>query len=202
MKFASGSGVDDLVAHNLSAQDVIDALKKENIEFPGGRIESAKRELVVKTQGRISDVADFQNLIVKQVDSQVVRLREVAFVEDGVEDQRSLARLNGQPAVSLSVRQQSGTNMVAVAEEAKKQLDKVRADLPAGYDLLVVQDLSEFVKKSVNEAQGELLRGGSLAVLVILLFLRSFRGAFVSAVTIPATIISTYAFMLADGLSR
>lgn len=193
--------VDDLVAHNLSAQDVIDALKKENIEFPGGRIESAKRELVVKTQGRIKNVADFQDLIVQQVDSQVVRLREVAFVEDGVEDQRSLARLNGQPAVSLSVRQQSGTNMVAVAEEAKKQLDKVRSELPEGYGLLVVQDLSEFVKKSVNEAQGELLRGGSLAVLVILIFLRSFRGAFISAVTIPATIISTYAFMLAMGFT-
>lgn len=193
--------VNDLAAHNLSAQDVIDALKKENIEFPGGRIESAQRELVVKTQGRIKKVVDFQDLIVKQIDSQVIRLREVAFVEDGVEDQRSLARLNGQPAVSLSVRQQSGTNMVAVAEEAKKQLDKVRSELPAGYELLVVQDLSEFVKKSVNEAQGELLRGGGLAVLVILIFLRSFRGAFISAVTIPATIISTYAFMLAMGFT-
>lgn len=193
--------VDDLVAHNLSAQDVIDALRKENIEFPGGRIESAKRELVVKTQGRIKQIADFQDLIVKQVDSQVVRLREVAFVEDGVEDQRSLARLNGQPAVSLSVRQQSGTNMVAVAVEAKKQLEAVRAELPADHELLIVQDLSDFVKKSVDEAQGELLRGGGLAVLVILIFLRSFRGAFISAVTIPATIISTYAFMLAMGFT-
>jgi hydrophobic/amphiphilic exporter-1 (mainly G- bacteria), HAE1 family len=109
--------------------------------------------------------------------------------------------LNGRPAVSLAVRQQSGMNMVAVAKEAQRELAKIRGELPAGYDLLVVQDLSEFVQKSVKEAQGELLRGGSLAVLVILLFLRSFRGAFVSAVTIPATIVSTYAFMLAMGFT-
>ncbi len=193
--------VDDLMAHNLSAQDVIDTLRKENIEFPGGRIESAKRELIVKTRGRIDNVADFQDLIVHQQGAKVVRLREVAFVEDGIEDQRSLARLNGRPAVSLSVRQQSGTNMVGIAADALAELDKIRARLPPGYELLVVQDLSEFVKQSVNEAQGELLRGGTLAILVILLFLRSFRGAFVSAVTIPATIISTYAFMLAMGFT-
>lgn len=192
---------DDLMAHNLSAQDVIDSLRTENIEFPGGRIESAKRELVVKTHGRITDVSDFQNLIVRNHGVETVRLREVAFVEDGIEDQRSLARLNGQPAVSLSVRQQSGTNMVGIAADALQELDRLRANLPKGYKLAVVQDLSLFVKKSVREAQTELLRGGTLAVLVILLFLRSFRGAFVSAVTIPATIISTYAFMLAMGFT-
>ncbi len=91
--------------------------------------------------------------------------------------------------------------MVRIASEALDELDKIRANLPDGYTLSVVQDLSLFVKKSVREAQSELLRGGILAVLVILLFLRSFRGAFVSAVTIPATIISTYAFMLAMGFT-
>ena len=192
---------DDLMAHNLSAQDVIDSLRTENIEFPGGRIESAKRELVVKTHGRMSDVSDFQNLIIRQRGPDLVRLREVAFVEDGIEDQRSLARLNGQPAVSLSVRQQSGTNMVRIASEALDELDDLRENLPEGYQLTVVQDLSLFVKKSVDEAESELLRGGALAVIVILLFLRSFRGAFVTAVTIPATIISTYAFMLAMGFT-
>ena len=191
----------DLVAHNLSAQDVIDALQKENVEFPGGRIESDRRELVVKTRGRMETVAQFQDLIVFRHGPQIVRLNEVAFVEDGLEDQRSLARLNGQPAVSLSVRQQSGTNMVAVADEAKRQLDVIRAELPPGYRLLIVQDMSDFVQSSIDEAQSELIRGGCLAVLVILLFLRSFRGAFVAAVTIPATIIATYAFLLAMGFT-
>jgi HAE1 family hydrophobic/amphiphilic exporter-1 len=193
--------VDDLIAYNLAAQDVVETLRKENVEFPGGRIESDKRELIVKTRGRVENVPDFKNLIVRQNGPNLVRLHQVAYVEDGIEDQRSLARLNGQPAVSISVRQQSGTNMVAIANQALAELDKIRANLPAGHDLLVVQDLSHFVKQSVNEAQSELLRGGTLAILVILFFLRSFRGAFVAAVTIPATIISTYAFMLAMGFS-
>ncbi len=192
---------DDLVAHNLAAQDVVDAVRKGNIEFPGGRIETGKRELVVKTRGRLSSVEQFRRMVVAHRDGSVVRLDQVAFVEDGAEEQRSLARLNGQPAVALAVRQQSGTNMVAVAREVKGELDKVRRELPADYELLVVQDNSEFVEDSIQEAQNELLRGGGLAVLVILLFLRSLRGSLVAAVTIPATIISTYAFMLAMGFT-
>jgi len=193
--------LEDMKAFNLSAQDVIDGLKKENIEFPGGRIEAGSRELVVKTRGRVPEVADFKSLIVALRQRAVVRLGDVAFIEDGMEDQRSLARLNGVSAVSMAVRQQSGTNMVAIADVVKAQLDKIRDTLPDDYKLLVIQDLSTFVQSSVDEAQGELLRGGTLAVLVILLFLRSFRGAFVSAVTIPATIVSTYAFMLAMGFT-
>lgn len=191
----------DLVAHNLSAQDVVDTLRKGNVEFPGGRIETGRQEYVVKTRGRLSRVDDFRRLVVANRNDAVVRLEQVAFIEDGLEDQRSLARLNGQPAVALSVRQQSGTNMVAVAREVGSQLDAVRASMPDRYKLLVVQDNSKFVEASINEAQGELLRGGTLAVLVILLFLRSLRGSLVAAVTIPATIISTYAFMLAMGFT-
>lgn len=193
--------VQDLKSHGLSAQDVIDCLKKENVEFPGGRIESESGEMVVKARGRVERVGDFRDLVVARQPGGLVRLRDVAFVEDGMEDERSIARLNGDRAVSLSVRQQSGTNMVTVAGEVKAKLDAIRAELPEGYELLVIQDLSEFVSASVDEAQGELLRGGCLAVLVILLFLRSLRGAFVSAVTIPATIISTYAFMMAMGFT-
>jgi HAE1 family hydrophobic/amphiphilic exporter-1 len=193
--------LDDLKARSLSAQDVIDALKKENVEFPGGRIEAGARELVVETRGRVPQVADFRDLIVARRQQSVVRLHEVAVIEDGMEDQRSMARLNGVSAVSMSVRQQSGTNMVAVADVVKAKLDQIRSVLPEGHKLLVIQDLSTFVQSSVDEAQGELLRGGTLAVLVILLFLRSLRGAFVSAVTIPSTIVSTYAFMLAMGFT-
>ncbi len=191
----------DLVSHNLSAQDVVDTLRRGNVEFPGGRIETGRDEYVVKTRGRVAHVGDFRRLIVANRSDSVVRLEQVAFIEDGLEDQRSLARLNGQPAVALAIRQQSGTNMVGVARDVNSQLAAVRASMPEGYQLLVVQDNSQFVEASINEAQGELLRGGTLAVLVILLFLRSLRGSLVAAVTIPATIVSTYAFMLAMGFT-
>ncbi len=192
---------DDLTAYGVSAQDVIDTLRKSNAELPGGRVETAQRELVVKTRGKLQTVEQFKRLVVKESFGRFVRLEQVAIVEDGLEDQRSLARLNGQAAVALSVRQQSGTNMVGVAKQVKSELAEIEANMPTGYELLIVQDNSEFVESSVNEAQGELLRGGALAVLVILLFLRSIRGSLVAAVTIPATIISTYAFMLAFGFS-
>lgn len=193
--------VDDLMRYNLAAQDVVDAIREGNVELPGGRIKTERQELVVKTKGKVDTVDDFRRLTIVRREGRPIRLEQVAYVEDGLEDEQSLARLNGQPAVSLAVRQQSGANMVAVAREVKAALTELNSDIPAGYELLVVQDNSQFVEKSVDEAQGELIRGAGLAVAVILLFLRSWRGSLVAAVTIPATIISTYAFMLAMGFT-
>ena len=193
--------VDDLRSYALTASDVVEAIEKENVEYPGGRVETGARELVVKTKGRIERPADFENIVVAHRQATPIRLKDVATVEDGMEDFRSLSRLNSQRAVSLQVRRQSGENMLAVAAEVKKRLANVESNLPDQYELTMTQDLSLFVADSVNEAQGELLRGGVLAVLVILLFLRSWRGAFVAAVTIPTTIVTTYAFMLAFGFT-
>lgn len=193
--------VKDLIAHNLAAQDVVDMLKEGNVEFPGGRVETGRQELTVRTKGKIASAEGFRRMVVARRGGRPIRLEQVAYVEDGLEDERSIARLNGQSAISLSVRQQSGANMVGVAKAVKAELEGLREQLPVGYELLVVQDNSSFVESSVNEAQGELLRGAGLAVLVILCFLRSLRGSIVAAVTIPTTIISTYAFMLAIGFT-
>lgn len=193
--------VNDLVKHHLSAQDVIDSLREGNVELPGGRIETGRNELVVKTRGRVATVDQLQQLIVAEQDGRIVRLEQVAYLEDGLEDLQSMARLNGQPAVALSVRQQSGANMVAIAQLVRAEIDRIESTLPADYELLIVQDNAEFVEASVKDAQGELLRGGMLAVVVVLLFLRSLRGSLIVAITIPATIISTYAFMLAMGFT-
>lgn len=193
--------LDQLRAYNLAAQDVIDALQDENVEFPGGRIETPQRELVVKTKGEVERVTEFGELTIAKRQSGPIYLKDVAYVEDGMKDFRSLSRLNGERAVSLMVRRQSGTNLLAVAEAVKEQLGEVQQSLPQGYEIVLAQDLSIFVSQSVDEAQGELLRGGTLAVLVILLFLRSWRGSFVAAVTIPTTIIATYACMLGMGFT-
>jgi HAE1 family hydrophobic/amphiphilic exporter-1 len=192
---------DQLRAHGLTAKDVIDTLREEHAESPGGRIETESREIIVKTKGEVEKVEDFADLIITNRGGTPIRIRDVAWVEDGLEDRRSIARLNGRPAVSLEIRRQSGKNVLEVANRVKSELDKVRSQLPEGYQLIIAQDLSIFVDQSVGEAQGELLRGGVLAVLVILLFLRSWRGSLVAAITIPATIISTFAFMMAMGFT-
>jgi hydrophobic/amphiphilic exporter-1 (mainly G- bacteria), HAE1 family len=187
--------VDDLRTYGLAAPDVIDALRRENIEYPGGRVESENREVVIKTLGEMETVRQFEEIVIAYREGAPIRVRDVASVEDGQEDFRSLSRLNGQLAVSLLVRRQSGENLLTVADGVKAQLDEVRASLPTGYQLVLAQDLSIFVANSFNDTQGELLRGSFLAVLVILIFLRNPRGAFVAAVTIPTTIVATFTFI-------
>jgi HAE1 family hydrophobic/amphiphilic exporter-1 len=187
--------VDQLRARGLTAQDVIDRLRDENLEPPGGRVETPLREMIVKTKGKMQHVADFENLIVAMRGRAPIRLRDVAWVEDGLEDYRSLARLNGQRAVSLLIRRQSGSNTLAVANAVKQRIDDIRGTLPEGYRLTIAQDLSRYVQQSFDEARYELLRGGILAVVVIVFFLRSFRGSFIAAITIPTTVISTITFM-------
>jgi hydrophobic/amphiphilic exporter-1 (mainly G- bacteria), HAE1 family len=190
-----------LQQYGLSAQDVISALQRENIEIPGGRLENADREIVVKTKGKIDRIAKFSDLVIVRRAGNPIRIGDICYVEDGMEDERSLSRLNRVRAVSLLVRRQSGTNLVAVAENVKDALQEIRGKLPQNYDIVLAQDLSIFVRQSLDEAQSELIRGGLLAVFVILVFLLSWRGAFVAALTIPTTIVSTYAFMLVMGFS-
>lgn len=192
---------DRLRALGLTAEDVIDALSAENLELPGGRIETPDREVIVKTKGKVERAEQFGEIIVTRRAGAPIRVRDVAWVEDGMEDMRSVARLDGAQAVSLLVRRQSNTNMLRVAQAVKDRLNDVRRVLPEGYELNVAQDLTVFVEQSIDEAEGELLRGGILAVLVILFFLRSIRGSFVAGMTIPTTIIATYSFMLAMGFS-
>ena len=194
--------LDDMFRFGVTAQDIVDALRSEHVEVPGGRLELSTREIVVKTDAEAKTVRDFEELVVAYRQFAPVFLRDVATVEDGVEPARSLSRLNGRPAVSLLVRRQSGTNLVAVADRVKAALERIRTELlPEGYQLTLAQDLSTFVRQSVQEAQVELVRAAALAVLVVLAFLRSVRGAFVVAMTIPTTIIGTYALMYAFGFS-
>ena len=166
---------DRLRAMGLTAEDVIEALQAENVESPGGRIETRDREVIVKTKGKIERVEQFGELIVTRRSGVPIRLRDLAWIEDGMEDLRSIARLDGTRAVSILVRRQSGTNMLRVARAVKDRLADVRPTLPENFELTVAQDLSVFVEQSIDEAEGELLRGGVLAVLVSLFFLRIVR---------------------------
>jgi len=193
---------DMLRAYNLAIGDVLDALARENLEPPSGRVETGPKEVIVKTKGKFQRVEDFRQLVVTTRGGVPIYLRDVAWVEDGQEDFRSLARLNGRRAVALLVRRQSGQNVVQVADAVKRRVAELKqAAAEKGYQLIVAQDTSTFIRRSISEAQWELVRGGALAVLVILLFLRSLRGSFVAAVTIPTTIIATYAFVLAMGFT-
>jgi HAE1 family hydrophobic/amphiphilic exporter-1 len=189
---------DRLAAYSLAMDDVVRALQSENLEVPGGRIETRDHELVVRTRGRIQRPEEFGAIVVAERPAGPIYVRDVAMVEDGMQDERSLSRLNGQRAVSLLVRRQSGTNAVAVAHGIKTSVEELRSQLPAGYSMVVASDTSEYIEESVNEVQFHLVFGGLLAVAVVFFFLRNLRSTIVSAVAIPTSVIGT--FILVDAL--
>src|SRR5436190_813716 len=121
---------DKMRAFNVSAADVGNAVRLQNMELPGGRVESGQREMTVRTMGRIPEPAQFNNLVVANRGPYAVKVSDIGYVEDGAEEQRTEARLNGQPAVTLVVSKQSGQNTVAVADAVKERLAELKTTLP------------------------------------------------------------------------
>jgi HAE1 family hydrophobic/amphiphilic exporter-1 len=162
---------DRLSAHGLSIQQVRDALARQNVEIPGGRLTGGPREEGVRTLGRIETPQGFEDLIVADRKGGPVRIRDIAGVVDGEEEPRTLSRLNGQNAVSLVIRKQSGTNTVEVVDRLKTRLEEIRRGLPQDIRFDIVRDLSRFIKRSMHEVQDHLLLGGLLASLIVAIFI-------------------------------
>src|SRR5438874_1405820 len=192
---------DKMRAFNVSAADVANAVKLQNMELPGGRVEAGKRELTVRTMGRIPDPAQFNNLIVANRGSYAVKLSDIGYVEDGAEEQRTEARLNGQPAVTLVVSKQSGQNTVAVADAVKERLDELRTTLPRDVKTQIVGDQTIFIKAALHSIQLHLIEGSILAAIVVFVFLWSFRSTFIAAIAIPTSIVATFGLMAAMGFT-
>ena len=162
---------DRLSGYGLSIQQVKDALARQNVEIPGGRITGGGQEEGLRTLGRIETPEGFEDLIVADLKGGPVHIRDLATVVDGEEEPRTLSRLNGRNAVSLVIRKQSGTNTVAVVNRIKERLAEVQKGLPQDIQFEVVRDLSRFIKRSIHEVQDHLLLGGLLASLIVALFI-------------------------------
>jgi hydrophobic/amphiphilic exporter-1 (mainly G- bacteria), HAE1 family len=162
---------DKLTAFNLSIQQIKDALLRQNVEIPGGRLTAGGNEEGLRTLGRIESVEAFNDLIVADAKGSPVRVRDLATVADAEEEPRTLSRLNGANAVSLLIRKQSGTNTVAVVDRVKARLAEVQKGLPQDIQFEVVRDLSRFIKRSFHEVQDHLLLGGLLASLIVAAFI-------------------------------
>jgi HAE1 family hydrophobic/amphiphilic exporter-1 len=162
---------DKLSAFNLSIQQVKEALQRQNVEIPGGRLTAGANEEGLRTLGRIESVGAFNDLIVADFKGSPVRVRDVATVRDAEEEPRTLSRLNSANAVSMLIRKQSGTNTVAVVDRVKERLAEVQKGLPQDIRFEVVRDLSRFIKRSFHEVQDHLLLGGLLASLIVAAFI-------------------------------
>jgi HAE1 family hydrophobic/amphiphilic exporter-1 len=190
-----------LTGYGLSIDDVADTLRRENAELASGRIEGSQREWSVTTQGKASSVAEFGEIVVAERAGRVVLLRDVAVVEDGMAEERSIARLNGRAGVSLEIQQQSGSDVVAAAREVRAALEHARADAPAGLEITILRDYAEIIEDQIGSVLFDMMLASLLVVAVVLLFLRNFRSTFIAAVAIPASVIASFTFLLALDLS-
>src|SRR6266436_5147544 len=192
---------DRLTAQGLSIGQMRTAIQQQNLELPGGRLDQTRRELLVRTMGRIEHVPDFNELIVAHVGDRPLRVRDLGYAEDGVVEPRTLARLNGENAVQLVVRKQSGTNTVAVIDRVKGELARLKRALPADVEMRVIRDQSRFIKASLDTVRLHLWLGAALVAFTVLLFMRDWRSTLVAGIAVPTSIVSTFTFMRYKGFT-
>lgn len=190
-----------LAAHQLSILQVREALQRQNVEVPGGRVDEGTRERALRTLGRVTYARNFPDLVVSSGNNATVRLSDLGEVEDGTKEVRTVARLNGSPAVVLQVQRQSGENTVRVIEGIKARLPRSELLLPDDVHVTVIQDQSRYIMAALHEIEKHLITGSVLACLTVLLFMRSWRSTLIAAVAIPTSIIATFAFMKLFGFT-
>jgi hydrophobic/amphiphilic exporter-1 (mainly G- bacteria), HAE1 family len=189
-----------LTAHNFTVLDVREALQRENIEAPGGRMITGPQELGLRTLGRVASADQFGEIVVGTRGGTPVRVRDIAQVEDGAEELRTWSAVfqkntPPQDVVAIDVLRQSGVNTVQVADDVRAKVADLRTQLPSGVQLQIVHDISDFIKASVHSLIEHLIFGSILASLVVWLFIRNWRAVLIAAVAIPASIIATFTLM-------
>ncbi|HEU4630018.1 MAG TPA: efflux RND transporter permease subunit [Gemmatimonadaceae bacterium] len=191
----------ELAARGLTPQDVETAIRTRSVEIPAGRIESARREFSVRYLGEMRTPEEFAALTVASGGQRLVRLGDVARVEPGPEDERSVTRYAQTDAVFIGVVRQSKANVIDVAEAVHAELPAVQAALPPGVTLNMAFDGSIFIRRSIQEAQETLLLTAGLVILIIFVFLRTLRATIIPALAIPVSIVATFAILAALGYS-
>jgi multidrug efflux pump len=192
---------DRLAAYRLTVQDVEDALRRNNLEVPAGRIESGQREFNVTAATDLQRAGEFRQMTIKTVNGQPIRLLDVARVREGAQDERTSVRLNGRDAISLGVIRQATANPLVLSAAVRERLDKVRADLPPGITVDVANDNSVFIDRSIQAVYKTIFEAVVLVALVIFVFLRTLRASIIPLVTIPVSLIGTFALMALFGFS-
>ncbi|HUU46623.1 MAG TPA: efflux RND transporter permease subunit, partial [Acidobacteriota bacterium] len=191
---------DRLISSRLSATDVRQALQRENVTLPGGDMREGINDIYVRTRGEFQSIEEIAATIITVVDGMPIRVGDVAEVVDGYEDVNRLVQVDGQPMVRFGIRKQSGANTVAVARDVRAVMEKIdqeRDDIK----LLMVIDQSEFIQDSIDNVQNAALWGGLLAVFVLYVFLRNGSTTFIIALSIPISMIATFALLFFNDLT-
>lgn len=190
-----------MAAHGVTALDVEQAISRENLELPAGRVEGVNRELNILTKGQFTSSEPFNRLVIRQEGTRIIRLEDIGRAEDGVEDERAVARFRSKPAVGLGIVRQSKANTVAVASKVKEVMAELGPTLPEDIEVAFPYDESIYVSQAVLEVWETLFLASILVVLVIFLFLRNVRSTLVPAIAIPFSLGTTFGVLYLMGFS-
>ncbi len=184
-----------LAAFQLSPVDVRNALNRENVELPSGRIEGDDTELSIRTIGRLQTEAEFDNLIVKEDDGNIVRVKDIGYSQLGAENERTILRRDGVPMVGVVLISQAGANNIAIADEFYKRLEQIKKTLPPDINTGIGFDITIFIRESIKEVEQTIIVAFALVVMIIFLFLRDWRTTIIPVLVIPISLIGAFFIM-------
>ena len=188
-------------SYGLSVNEVSNAIRAQNQELPGGSINEGQRLLTLRTISKVTDVNEFNNIVVANRNGYAIKISDIGRVEDGGVEPTTAASLNGTQSVSVAVRKQSGSNTVALIAGVKERMAQIQPTLPKDLKIAVTRDQSEFIENSLHAIEEHLIIGGILASVIVFLFLWNFRSTIISALAIPTSIIASFAVIAALGYS-
>lgn len=192
--------LEKLRALNISVADVVRIVRQENINRPVGPVQEGRFEVLLRTQGEFQNLDQIRNLVVTTRGNVPVYVRDIAVIEDSHEEVRQMVSVNGSPAVRLFVYKQSGANTVEVADAVWREVARIHEDYP-NIRVSSTGDTSEYIKAAINNVKDATVQGGALAILVLLIFLRSLSSMMIIGVAIPISVISTFALMHMAGFT-
>lgn len=190
-----------LAAYRLTPLDVQLALQRENVELPSGRIEGNQTELTVRTQGRLYEAEEFNNLIISEQGGDVIRFRDIGRAEIGAANERTILKRNGEPMVGVVIVPQPGANQIEIADEFYERVEQIKKDLPPDIKTAVGFDTTEYVRASINEVQQTIFLALALVILIIFLFLRDIKTTIIPILVIPIALIGAFFVMYIAGFS-
>lgn len=184
-----------LEAYQMTVEDVMNAIQREHLEVPAGRLEADQKEFNIRFKGEASNLKDFEDLVVAEKNGSQILLKEVALVEDGLEDMRRVARSQGLPAQGMGIKKMRGANAVDIADAVRKKIEEIQKTLPPDLNLSIVFDSTLYIKESIEEIEFALLLSVVLTAVVCWLFLGSFSSTLNVILAIPTSLLGTFAVM-------
>jgi len=184
-----------LAAYQLTPIDIRDALNRENVELPAGSIEGDNTELSIRTVGRLYTEEEFNNMIVKETDKNIVRFRDIGYARLDAENLRSILKRDGIPMVGVVLVAQAGANNIAITDEFYKRLEQITKNLPSDINTLIGFDVTEYIKESIDEVIQTIFLALGLVILIIFLFLRDWRSTIIPVLAIPISLIGAFFIM-------